>query len=78
METCKFAEPNGECALGSKVILPIGYDKICISNRKITLNGDEIHRVKEISIKATQKTCMEVTLTLDADVDMELIDEGIC
>lgn len=76
MANCKFLEPNGDCALHSLVKLP--YDKIEISNRKVTLNGNEIHYLKEISIKATKNTCMEVTLMLDADVDMELVDESPC
>lgn len=53
-------------------------DKIEIKNRMIKINGKECHSVKSVSINATNRIAMEVTVVFDADLALELSADSEC
>lgn len=71
---CKFKNPDGSCEFNRLHSIK-KYNTVKITNDDIILDGVPVTNITGLTLKITPGMKPEVTLSLEADVDLELSEE---
>ena len=74
---CKFKNPDGSCEFNRLHSIK-KYNTVKITNDDIILDGVPVTNITGLTLKITPGMKPEETLSLEADVDLELSEECSC